>query len=170
MGNVQSLEPPDTHFLSSALGWLGLGNLAEAKTELAQISPARQQHPEVLEVHWLLCAEDGRWDEGLQIARQLLHTVPDVPSGWLHQSYALRRATGGGLQQAFDALLPAFAKFPKEPTIPYNLSCYACQLHELDLARDWFQRALKIGDRDHIRQQALADEDLQPLWEEIRRG
>jgi hypothetical protein len=170
MSNVQPLEPPDTHFLSSALGWLGLGSLAEAKAELAQISAGRQQHPDVLEVRWLLCAEDGHWDQGLQVACRLLQVAPERSSGWLHQSYALRRVPSGGLQQAFDVLLPAFAKFPDEPTIPYNLACYACQLQELTLAREWFQRALKIGSQEQLRQMALADEDLEPLWDEIRRG
>ena len=89
------------------MGWIELGNLAEAKAELAQIGPAFQMHPDVLEVRWLLCAEERKWDEGLQVARSLLHSAPDRASGWLHQAYALRRATNGGLRQAWDALLPA---------------------------------------------------------------
>ena len=32
---MQNIEPPDTHHISAALGWLGLGNIAEAKAELA---------------------------------------------------------------------------------------------------------------------------------------
>ena len=49
---MQKLEPPDTHCFSAAIGWLELGNLAEAKAELAQISPAQQEHPDVLEARW----------------------------------------------------------------------------------------------------------------------
>jgi hypothetical protein len=72
------------------------------------------------------------------------------------------------LQQAWNALLPAYEKFPREPTIPYNLSCYACQLNQIEEARAWLRRALKLGDREKIKRLALDDPDLQPLWEEIR--
>src|ERR1043166_9428290 len=50
------LEPPDTHHLSAAVGWLELGNPAEAGEEIARISPAALEHPDVLEVRWQICA------------------------------------------------------------------------------------------------------------------
>jgi hypothetical protein len=165
---MQPLEPPDTHALLAALGWLELGNLAEARAELAQISTACQTHPDVLEVRWLVCAEEKRWEEGLAAARALLDRAPERASGWLHQAYALRRVPQGGIQQAWDALLPAHGKFPNEPTIPYNLSCYACQMQQLDTARVWFKRAVAVGGKEHVKQMALSDPDLQPLWTEIR--
>ncbi len=74
----------------------------------------------------------------------------------------------GGLPNAWDALLPAADKFPKEPVIAYNLSCYACQLQQMDLARTWLQRAVKTGNKESIKTMALADVDLQPLWPEIK--
>lgn len=162
------LEPPDTHYLSGALGWLELGNAAEAEAELANISAEQRQHPDVLEVRWLVCAERNNWAEGLQVARRLIHAVPERPSGWLHQAYALRRVPGGTIQEAWDALLPVFEKFPREPIIAYNLSCYACQLGQLEAARVWLKRAFAIADKQHLKQQALADSDLKPLWAEIR--
>ncbi|HEY5911738.1 MAG TPA: tetratricopeptide repeat protein [Verrucomicrobiae bacterium] len=161
------LEPPDTWYLSGALGWLGLRNAAEAEAELAQISPSQSQHPDVLEVRWLVCAELEKWAEGLQVARWLIHAAPDRPSGWLHQAYALRRAPGGSVQQAWDALLPVVQKFPREPIVPYNLACYACQLGRLGPARIWLKRALAMTDKDEMKRQALADRDLEPLWGEI---
>ena len=165
---MQKLEPPDTHYFFAAIGWLELGNLAEAQAELAQISPARQEHPDVLEVRWMVSAEQNHWEEGLQIAQALLRRAPKRSSGWLHQAYALRRVPEGGVQKAWDALLPAFDKFPRESTIPFNLSCYACQLQQLDAARDWLQRAVAIGGKEKIKQMALKDSDLEPLWDEIR--
>jgi len=165
---MQELEPPNTHYLSAAIGWLGLSSLADAKAELARIGPAHQNHPDVLEVRWVICAEEGHWDEALQIARALLHGAPDRSSGWLHQAYALRRVQNGGVRKAWQALLPAFDKFPKEPTISYNLSCYACQLQQLDAARVWLNRALVIGGKEKIKRMALEDRDLEPLWGEIR--
>ena len=162
------IEPPDIHYLSAAVGWLGLGNTAEARAELAQLSPGLRRHPDVLEVRWLICAQEAHWAEALQVARELLVHAPERASGWLHQAYALRRVQGGGLRQAWEALLPAFEQFPREATIAYNLACYACQLRELDLARQWLKRAAAIGGSKPITAMALADPDLEPLWEEIR--
>ena len=168
LGDVQPLEPPDTHYLSAALGWVELGNLAEAKAELAQLGQSRQNHPDVLEVRWLICAEEHHWQEGLQVARALMFAAPDRSSGWLHQAYALRRAPGGSVQKAWEALLPAFDLFPREAIICYNLACYACQMHQLEVARVWLKRAQAIGQQEQIRQMALSDADLEPLWTEIR--
>lgn len=165
---MSKLEPPDTHYVLAAVGWLELGNPAEAKAELAQVSPAQQQHPDVLELRWTVLAEEKRWEEGLQVARALLRRAPERSSGWLHQAYALRRVPDGGLQKAWEALLPASGKFPKQAIIPFNLSCYACQLRQLEAARDWLQRAVKIGGKEKIKRMALSDPDLEPLWAEIR--
>jgi Tfp pilus assembly protein PilF len=86
----------------------------------------------------------------------------------LHHAYALGRATTGGLAKARAALEPALEKFPEEPVISYNLSCYACQMQDLVVARECLQRALKVGRKKEIKSMALADPDLEPLWEEIR--
>jgi predicted Zn-dependent protease len=165
---MHKLEPPDTHYLLAAIGWSELGNLAEARAELAQVSAPQHEHPDVLEVRWAIAAEQKCWAEGLQIAQTLLRRAPKRSSGWLHQAYALRRAPGGSVQKAWEALLPAFDRFPKEPTVSFNLSCYACKLGQLDAARDWLQRAMAIGGKEKVKQMALRDSDLEPLWDEIR--
>lgn len=165
---MQKLEPPDTHYVLAAVGWLELGNPAEARAELAQVSPAQQDHPDVLELRWSMLAEEKRWEEGLQVAQTLLRCAPERSSGWLHQAYALRRVADGGLQRAWEALLPAFDKFPKDLLISFNLSCYACQMRQLGAARDWLKRAVRIGGKEKIKRMALNDADLEPLWAEIR--
>ena len=165
---MQKLEPPDTHNFSAAIGWLELGLPAEARAELAQITPALQNHPDVLEARWLVAVEEKQWEEGLQIARAILQQAPKRSSGWLHQAYALRRTADGSVVKAWEALLPAFDRFPKEPIIPYNLACYACQMHQLDTARLWIKRAATIGGAEKIKQMALQDPDLEQLREEIK--
>ena len=164
---VEEIEPPECHFVSAAVGWLGLGCLKEAKEELSRVGGAYRNHPDVLELRWLICAEEQEWREGLQIARALLHHAPDRSTGWLHQAYALRRVPDGGVKQAWKALLPAFDKFPREPIISFNLSCYACQMKQLEAARVWLKRAVVLGDKRKIKQMALADKDLEALWPEI---
>jgi len=165
---VEKIEPPESHHLSAALGWLGLGCLDEAKTELDRLNGAHRNHPDVLELRWLICAEEEQWREGLQIARALLHHAPDRSSGWLHQAYALRRVPDGGVREAWKALLPAFDKFPRQAIISFNLSCYACQMKQLDAARVWLKRAVVLGGKNKIKKMALADKDLEVLWPEIQ--
>ncbi|MBI3853826.1 MAG: tetratricopeptide repeat protein [Verrucomicrobia bacterium] len=166
---MQSLEPPDIHYLRAAIGWLELGNNVEARTELGKITMAQQNHPDVLEVRWLICAEEKSWGAALEAARLLVRRAPKRSSGWVHQAYALRRAPDGGLHAAWEALLPAHEKFPKEMIIPYNLACYACQLNQFEEALTWLKRALRIGRKERIKEMALNDPDLQPLWEAIRK-
>jgi tetratricopeptide (TPR) repeat protein len=168
MSRMEPIRPPDAHFLSAAVGWCELGNVAEAKADLERIAPALRQHPDVLEVRWLIHAQEKNWDEGLAVAEKLVELAPERSSGWLHRAYALRRAPRGGLQAAWDALLPAFEKFPEEPIISYNLCCYACQLGRLDQARQWLQRAVKVAGKEKIKFMALNDDDLAPLLEEIK--
>lgn len=164
---VQALEPCEVHRVNAAFGWLGLGSPTEARAELEAIAPAQQTHPAVLEARWALCAHERTWREAMFVADCELAAAPERCSGWLHRAYALRRVEGGGLAQAWEALLPAADKFPKEPVIAYNLACYACQMKELDLCREWLNRAMEAGGREAIKKMALEDEDLQPLWREI---
>jgi len=165
---VKPLAPPDSHHLDAAIGWLGLGCASDARAELAKISPANQKHPDVLEVHWTIYAHEQQWRDALDIACAELVAAPEESSGWLHRAYALRRVSDGGLSQAWDALLPAAKMFPAEPIIAYNLSCYACQMQQLDIARHWLRRAVAAGQKAAIKKMALADADLQPLWAEIK--
>lgn len=185
-----SLEPPDSHVFSAACGWLELGNLREAELELKNLSKSSRRHPDVLEFLWLIHSRKEEWDKAAKVAEELKRKAPDRASGWLHYSYALRRSTGGGLAASCDALRPAYELFPDEPVIPYNLACYACQLDRLEEARDWFAKALKAEEKQTaktvglllenvkpeaktsssgIKQMALRDEDLKPLWSEIEK-
>ena len=162
------LKPPDSHHLSAAVGWLELGNGGEARLELDKISETLREDPDVLRVWWAVLAAVENWREALEISGRLLQKAPDDARSWLHHAYALRRAPGGGVEAAWKVLLHAAEKFPEEETIPYNLSCYACQLGEYDQARRWLRQAMRRGGREEIRNRALNDEDLKPLWWEIR--
>jgi len=166
---VKKLEPPDTHHLMAAVGWLELGNHAEAGEEIARVSAANLTHPDVLEVRWVICAEGNSWDAAVEVADALVAVAPERSSGWVHRAYATRRARSGGLEQAERLLLEALDKFPKESVIPYNLACYAAQLGHLDEAWDWFHKAIEVeGDVKTIKQRALGDADLKPLWGRLR--
>ena len=135
--------------------------------ELEHISRAEKNHPAVLELRFQIFAKKGEWDVCQDIAGVITKQLPQNAAGWLHLAYAARRATGGNEQAAFDILHPMAEKFPDEPTIPYNLACYVCQLGRLSDARRWLKRALAVGNAAQLKLMALGDTDLQPLWEEI---
>lgn len=151
----------------AAEGWRELGNMIEAWIEFNQIRDSLKSHPDALEIKWLLEAEDDYWERALETARQLIKTSPNRPSGWIHQSYALRRIGENMVSEARRAILPAVAMFPKEPVIPYNLACYACILGDHVEAMEWLLTAMKRGDRKTVKQMALNDSDLETMWSKI---
>jgi tetratricopeptide (TPR) repeat protein len=164
---MQDLEPPDSHYLNAASGWLELGNPVEAKRELAQVSSVCQAHPVALELRWQICAHEKNWAEALEAARLLIAVDGDNPSGWIHEAYSLHELKR--TVEARDCLLPLVDRFPDFSTIPYNLACYTCQLGEFDQARIWLARAIRIRNKDEIQRAALVDPDLKPMWEEIQK-
>jgi hypothetical protein len=152
------------HVMRAALGWLELGLPEEALVELNRLPAERQSHPDVLELRWMMLANQRDWDAAVQVSSQLIQAAPDRASSWLHHAYALRRATDGGLLVAFNVLASAAPKFTDEPTIPYNLACYTCQLNRGGAETlAWFERALAIGKRDDLIEMALEDPDLAPV-------
>ena len=166
---MPALEPPDTHHLSAAIGWLELGNHREAGDEIAKVSAACQGHPDVLEVRWEICSACQNWEAGLNVAETLVSKAPERYSGWVFRAYALRRVQSGGLEKARAALQPACERFPKVAIIPFNLACYAAQFGHLEEAWAWLHKAMEAeGDVERIKRMALADADLKPLWVRIQ--
>lgn len=161
------LEPPDSHLVRAAEGWVELGLPNEAEIELSQLSSGAKAHPQVLHALWGLHAHRKEWGLAHTVAESLVQAAPDEVMGWVHRAYAARRMDGGGLQLAWDALRPAVEQFPDETIIPYNLACYACQLGDSTEAQQWLRKAIARGERDEIKRLALSDPDLVALREEI---
>ena len=166
---MKPLEPPDSHHLSAAIGWLGLGNVTEAGAELEKIAPQFQSHLDVLAVQFDIHAAAGKWNAAAEIAGTLTQLEPKEPGAWVSLAYATRRKTGGGIPQARAILIQAQRIFPKEKIIAYNLACYDCQLGDLDAAKAWLDKACTLGDAHKIKHMALQDPDLEPLWPNLRK-
>lgn len=158
---MSQLEYPDLHYVRAAQGWIELGFYGEAAVELRKLSAPAHGHPDVLDLRWQLAAHQQRWDAALEIAQLLIQRAPDRPSGWIHQSYALHELRR--THEAWDALLPTSKRFPNDGTIAYNLACYACQLGDLGVAREWVHRAIKLRGKNEIKAMAANDADLKPL-------
>ena len=170
------IPPPDSLHLSSATGWLQLGDPNEALADLAKVSAEHRGHHEVLHLEWHIHARNKDWERCAEIGSVMAKRHPDDPAGWINQANALFYLKRG--REAFNLLEsmrgqfpqnePIRSRFPKNEAIPYNLSCYACQFGDLMLALDWFQAAEEVGDPGKIREVALMDPDLEPIWDQIK--
>src|SRR6266853_3478079 len=164
-GVIQPLQPPDIFHLQAAQGWFELGSHEEANEELEQIPPQNRAHPAVLEVRWAIYAAAKKWEAALDIASALIQLVPENSFGWVNRSFALHELNRTA--EARDNLLPVLDKFPDEPILRYNLACYECRLGRLEQAKDWLEKAFRMGNANQMKLAALKDPDLEPLWKEI---
>ena len=162
---IAPLEPPETHVLAAAEGWLELGNPAEAAAELQAINPQFAVHPAVLELSWQIHARERQWETCLTVAARLVELNPELPAGWIHRSYTLHELQRTA--EARDLLLPALARFPEQMILKYNLACYECRLGNLARARQWLKEVFGHQHAATWRQAALGDPDLEFIRAEI---
>jgi tetratricopeptide (TPR) repeat protein len=162
---MNPLEPPDTHHLLAAQGWLELGNHLEANEELEKITASLRAHPAVLAVRWEIYVTAKKWEAAVDIAAAIIQLDPEDPVGWVHRSYALHELKRTA--EARDNLLRVVDKFPISATMRYNLACYECQLGRLEQSKNWLEKAFEVGDATQIKLMALEDPDLEPLWKNI---
>ena len=158
---MKPLQPPDSHHLSAAAGWLGLGMDIEAQEDLQKIAPQNAAHPDVLEVLWHIHAKTRQWHFCLDIAAAIIKLDPERSFGWTHSSlalYELKRT-----QEAYDQLMPVAERFPNVWTIPYALACYCAQLGRFIECQLWLRKAMAV-DRETVRRTATTDPNLNPLW------
>jgi hypothetical protein len=69
-------------------------------------------------------------------------------------------------QEACDLLASYMKRFPKHAQLHYDLACYASKIGSLEQAMSSLERAIDVSEKD-IRQQALDDPALEPLWANI---
>lgn len=151
--------------LDAAEGWLMLRNPSAAAEELEKIHTDYYYDARVLSVRWQIYAVARWWEAAWIVAAALCEIAPDFPTGWICQANALREYKG--LKPAKKLLLSVVERFPDEAVIPYNLSCYSCQLGQLGEACKWLLKAFDIEKTVQLKLMALCDSDLKPLWEKI---
>ena len=166
---MKSLQSADRTRVAAAEGWLELGNVEEARREIEQIPLDSQAHPEVIDVRFDVCAADGEWETCVDLGRRRVEQSPERPDGWI--DYATAVFNHSGPREAYYTLYPLYKQFPDNSDIPLHLACFVCQLGRNDGALQWLERAMIIatrsGDQRRIKESALDDPDLRPLWDEI---
>jgi predicted Zn-dependent protease len=162
---MTALKYPDLLYLEAAKGWVILGDLREANRELDQITREFQKHADVLEVRFAIYAKARKWIVCMELAAAMLDLAPDRPTAWINSAQTLHELEQ--TQDAWDALYAVRDRFPKSAAIPYNLACYACRLGRVEDSQEWLRKAFALGG-ESFRKMALAESDLQPVWERIK--
>ena len=119
---MKALQPPDTHHLSAAEGWLELGNYLEANSELDNITAANRALPAVLRVRYGVFAAARNWPLAYEVACALTVLTANDPQAWVDSSYVLHEMRR--TREARDKLAAVVAMFPDHPVMRYNLACY----------------------------------------------
>jgi tetratricopeptide (TPR) repeat protein len=147
--------------LSYAQGYLELGMVAEAAAELDQIPASASENAAVLTLRLAVLQEQKNWSALRLAAGEFVRRHPEEAGAWVTWAYATRRADS--LAAAERILLEAEPLHPQEPTIQFNLGCYACQRGDLKAARRHVDRAIAL--EENFRVLAATDADLAPLRE-----
>jgi Flp pilus assembly protein TadD len=150
--------------LLHARGYIGLGLLGDAENELVLAERSGAERDAVSAVRMLLLHEREDWPAVRALAQSLIARGDADAGAWISCAYATRRTES--LAAAEAVLLEAERLFPEEPTIQFNLGCYACQRGDLTTARARVDRAIAI--EPSFRNAAATDPDLAPLREARR--
>ena len=142
-----------------ARGYRELGLLQDARRELALVPKAQVEETNVLAEVAALSQELGEWRKLATVCETLARRHPEDAGWWIMWAYGTRRAES--LTEAERILLEAEALHGANPTILFNLGCYACQLGNLAAAQARVRRAIAL-DR-HFQILAQTDSDLEPL-------
>lgn len=164
---VNKLQPPDSHHLAAAKGWLELLAFDDAARELEAIAPTLREHPDMLEVRWALAANAGNWQDALAIAVCLTQLMPTKAEGWIYQGSALTELNRHN--DAYAVLLQGHDRCPQDEILAYDLGCVCCALGRDDEAAGWIYKAIAMAG-DEMRQRALEDPDLEKIHGRLRGG
>jgi len=147
--------------LSHTRGYLELGMVEEAASELDRIPELSACEFDVRVLRALVLQEQKKWIRLVPLASGLAREKPEDAGWWIMWAYATRRSVS--LTAAEKILLEAETNHPKEATIQFNLGCYACQRGDLVTARSRVDRAIALDEQ--FRDSLATDPDLAPLRE-----
>ena len=147
-----------------ATGYIALGLLDQAETELAAIPSEDRELPDVLAANAELAMAAKRWTDVVRFARRLSEVAPSDVQGWVWWAYALREMQQ--IREARSVLLQIEAAHGDDhAVVPYNLACYYCLLGEIETARRYFSKACKMD--PSFKESAATDPDLAGLRADI---
>ena len=146
--------------LQVAVGYLELGMLGEANDEIENLAPELKSSSAVLGVRLEIYRAAEKWSLMEVVARELWKRHPDEPVYWNDLAWTVRRADS--INAAHSILLDAVERFPGDAMTHFNLGCYACQLGDIDQAKERVRRAIELDAK--FKMLALDDPDLELIW------
>ena len=147
--------------LQVAVGYLELGMLLEANAEIENLAPDIKTSSPALGVRMEIYRAAQKWRLMEVVALELWKRHQGEPVYWNDLAWAVRRADS--LKAGQKILLNAAERFPSDAMTQFNLGCYACQLGDIDQAKERVGKAIKLDAK--FKMLALDDPDLEPLWE-----
>lgn len=135
--------------------------MAEAQAELDRISGPDADTTPVIAMRMAVLQEAEEWPKLATLAGKLVERTPSEAAGWVTWAYATRRAKTLAAAEAI--LIRAERLHPHEPTIQFNLGCYACLRGDLAAARRRVDRAVALDPK--FLHAAATDPDLAALRE-----
>jgi len=158
---------PTRRRIEYAKGYIELGLVNEASDELEAIDGDARMSIEVLRTRVDLYMEAKLWDMVVAVAKPVCEETPKDGGAWIAWAYALRELQR--VTEARDILLRAEPLHGKTSSVlQYNLACYACLLGQMQEARRRLSAACKMDAR--CKAEALDDDDLRALWDDIASG
>ncbi len=145
--------------LSQARGYVGLGMIEEAAAELDHVPADASEQVDVLALRAVVLQEQKKWPALAGIARALVARRPEEVGWWIILAYATRRSES--LAAAEGILREAERSHPEDPTLHFNLGCYACVRGDLAEARRRVERAIRLD--PSFRKARATDPDLSAL-------
>ena len=146
--------------LRAAIGFIELGMLEDAVSELESLPPEDRDRSSVLALRVEIYRTARSWSLLEIAARELWKRHPDEPVYWINLAWAVRRLDS--LVAARDILMEAVERFPGDAMTHFNLGCYVCQLGDINEAKTRVGRAIELDAKFKLL--ALDDPDLEPMW------
>ncbi len=144
-----------------ARGYLELGLVREAATEVEAVDAAEQDDREVLGVRVDLHLAAREWEPAVQYGRRLAEAYPEAEHAWIGWAYALRELNR--VAEARAVLLAAEVRHGGQSAVlHYNLACYEALLGDLARARERLAEACRMEPR--FQAESRQDPDLRPLF------
>jgi hypothetical protein len=145
--------------LTTAEGFLDLGMVDEAWSELDEIEPLERAHPSVVAIRLRILERMARFETGVEIARGAVRVHPDELELWLLGSRQVRAAEGTG--SALEFLLGSGERFTSKAAYWFELGCLHCLAGDLGRTAECTRRAVDL-DRSY-QMRVLDHPDLAPL-------
>ena len=149
--------------LLAAQGYLELGMVEEALTELTSVSDELRDDPDIIELRLHILMQGRRWAEALTTAEELLRKKPNAVPGYIHGAFALHEL--GRTAEARDLLLKGPGDLRKDPTFHYNIGCYEAVLGNRESALESLNQSFALDET--YRDFAKRDPDLEAIKAEL---